>query len=63
MTPQKVTFYVYAETEQEIAELQKAMNDLVRAQYTKGVLVTAPKLTEVLRKFGNSFLVTNYLKN
>jgi selenophosphate synthase len=63
MTPQKVTFYVYAETEQDTIELQKAMNDFVRAQYNKGVLVTANKLTDVLTKFGNSFLVTNYLKN
>jgi selenophosphate synthase len=63
MTPQKVTFYVYAETEQDTIELQKAMNDFVRAQYNKGVLVTANKLTDVLTRFGNSFLVTNYLKN
>jgi selenophosphate synthase len=63
MKPQKVTFYVYAESEQETIELQKAMNDFVRAQYDKGVLVTAPKLTDVLARFGNSFLVTNFLKN
>lgn len=62
MTPQKIEFYVYAENEQEAKELQRAMNDFVRAQYNKGVLVTARKLIGALANFGNNFFVTNYLR-
>ena len=62
MTPQKIEFYVYAENEQEAKELQRAMNDFVRAQYNKGVLVTARKLIGALANFGNNSFVTNYLR-
>lgn len=62
MTPHKIEFYVYAENEQEAKELQRAMNDFVRAQYNKGVLVTARKLIGALANFGNNFFVTNYLR-
>ena len=63
MTPQKVTFYVYAENEQEVKELQGALNDFVRSQYNKGILVTAQKMLGALAKFGNNFLVSNFLRN
>lgn len=63
MTPQKVTFYVYAENEQEVKELQAALNDFVRSQYNKGILVTAKKMLGALAKFGNNFLVSNFLKS
>jgi hypothetical protein len=63
MTPQKVTFYVYAESEQEVKELQAALNDFVRSQYNKGVLVTAKKMLGALAKFGNNFLVSNFFKS
>lgn len=63
MTPQKVTFYVYAENEQEVKELQSALNDFVRSQYNKGILVTAQKMIGALAKFGNNFLVSNFLKS
>ena len=62
MKPHKITFYVYAENEQEVLELQGVMNDFVRAQYNQGVLVTAKKLIGALMKFGRNFLVTNFLK-
>jgi bifunctional ADP-heptose synthase (sugar kinase/adenylyltransferase) len=63
MTPQRVTFYVYAENEQEVKELQSALNDFVRSQYNKGILVTAQKMIGALAKFGNNFLVSNFLKS
>lgn len=62
MTPQKIEFYVYAENELEAKELQRAMNDFVRAQYNKGVLVTARKLMGALANFGNNIFVSNYLR-
>lgn len=62
MAPQKVTFYVYAENEQEVKELQKSLNDFVRSYYNIGILITARKLLGALTKFGNNFLVTNFFK-
>lgn len=62
MNPYKVTFYVYAESEEEAKGLQTAMNNFVRTQYSKGVLVTARRLGEALAKFGNNFFVTNFLR-
>ena len=61
-TPHKITFYAYAENEEEAKQLQDAMNDFVRAQYNKGILVTARKLIGALTNFGNNFFVTNYLR-
>ena len=62
MTPNKVTFYVYAENEAQVQELQAALNNFVREQYNKGVIVSAPKLTKALHSFGNNFLITNFLR-
>lgn len=62
MQPYQVKFYAYAETEEEINELQRELNNFVRAQYNNNTLVTAKKLTDAIRKFGNNKFVTNYLK-
>lgn len=62
MKPQKITFYAYAENEEQVKVLQNTLNDFVRNQYNKGVLVTADKLAKALQSFGNNFFVTNYLK-
>lgn len=63
MRPYKVTFYVYADSEDEVQGLQKTMNNFVREKYNNGVLVTAKRLGLAMEKFGNNFLVTNFLKN
>lgn len=62
MKPFKVTFYVYAEDEKEITQLQDQMNEFVRNNYNSGVLVTANKLSSALSKFCNNFFVTSYLR-
>lgn len=62
MKPYKVTFYVYAEDESEVQDLQNQLNDFVRDKYNCGVLVTANKLSSALKKFCNNFFVTNYLR-
>jgi hypothetical protein len=63
MKPQKVAFYVYAESEEEVKDLQKTLNDFVRDRYDSGILVTAKSLGIAIKKFGSNFLVTNFLKN
>lgn len=62
MKPYKATFYIYAENEQDVITLQQELNNLVRTKYDSGILVTAPKLTNALRKFGANVLVNNFLK-
>ena len=42
--PHKVSFYLYAESEDEVKEAQDALFDFVLKQYNKGKLVTAKKL-------------------
>nr|DAH39127.1 MAG TPA: hypothetical protein [Caudoviricetes sp.] len=62
MKPYKAQFYVYADSEQEVMELEKALHDFTAAQYGKGVLVSATKITEAVRRFGHNLLITQFLK-
>nr|DAW31545.1 MAG TPA: hypothetical protein [Caudoviricetes sp.] len=62
MKPYKAQFYVYADSEQEVRELEKALHDFTAAQYSKGVLVSATKITEAVRRFGHNLLITQFLK-
>lgn len=62
MKPYKISLYVYAETEEQAAETEKAAYEFVSGNYERGVLVKATKLTDALRKFKDNFIVTNYLR-
>lgn len=62
MKPHKVQFYIYAESEEEVAQLENSLRQFVVAQYNKGVLVTARKLATALIQFANNIIVQNYLK-
>jgi hypothetical protein len=61
MKPYQVAFYVYAEDESEVKELQRELNNFVRDRYNKGILVTSRKLVSALKKFSNNFIVNNFL--
>ena len=62
MKPYQVTFYVYAENEEQIKALQIELNQFVRTKYNSGIVVTAEKLISALRRFGQNFMVNNFLK-
>ncbi len=62
MKPYKIEIYIYAENEDQIKEAQKAAYDFVSENYNRGVIVTAVKVSEALKKFKDNFFVTNYLK-
>lgn len=62
MKPYKIEIYVYADTEEQALEVQRAAKDFVRERYQNGVLVTADKLLNALRKFGNSMMVNQFFK-
>lgn len=63
MTPKQVTFYLYAEGDEQVQTLQHSLNAFVREMYNKGRLVTASGLSTALHKFGGSSVVANYFKN
>lgn len=56
MKPFKVIFYLYAENESQAKILEETLYNFVARQYEKGVLVTAEKLNELIRKYGNNIL-------
>ncbi len=62
MKPFKATFYVYADDENEVRELERSLYDFVSEMYDKGRLVTASRLTDAVRQYGGHFLVANFLK-
>jgi hypothetical protein len=62
MQPYKVEIYLYAESEAEAQEAKKAAYDFVANNYNKGVLVTARKFTEIIRKWGDNPIVRNFIK-
>jgi hypothetical protein len=62
MKPYKVEIYLYAENEQEVQEATQAAYDFVKNNYNNGVLVTARKVTDIIRKWGNNPLVRNFIK-
>lgn len=62
MKPYQVTFYVYAENEEQIKALQTEFNQFIRSKYNSGIIVTAEKLISALRRFGQNFMVNNFLK-
>jgi hypothetical protein len=62
MKPYQVTFYVYAESPEQIEALQTELNNFVREKYHVGVLVTASRVAEALRRFKNNILIDSFLR-
>ena len=62
MKPYKIEIYVYANSEQEAAQVQMAAKDFVKKKYEKGILVTAQKLTSALSRFEDSIIVNQFFK-
>ncbi len=57
-----VQFNVYAESREEADAASSAIKAFIPSQAERGVAVTAAKLTEAVRKWGDNFLVTSYFK-
>ncbi|MBR5862853.1 MAG: hypothetical protein IKZ08_05965 [Bacteroidales bacterium] len=62
MKPYKIEIYVYADSEEQAAQVQAAARDFVRKKYEKGILVTAEKLASALRRFEDNILVNQFFK-
>lgn len=62
MKAYNVTLWVYADSEQEVNNLQNELNDFVMNKYNQGILVKAENLRGVLQRYGNSGIVSAFLK-
>jgi hypothetical protein len=62
MQPYKIEIYVYAETEEEAARVQRSAINLVKDKYQSGILITADKLANAIDKFKDSYIVNQYFK-
>lgn len=58
----EVKFKVYAETQEEADRTSEAIKGFVSEMARRGLAVTANKLSEAVRKWGNSYIVTSYFK-
>ncbi len=62
MKPYKVEIYVYAESADEVRALQGAAHEFVDSYYRQGVLVSAAKLTNLLKNNMGKFMIASFLK-
>jgi hypothetical protein len=63
MKAYQVKFYVYADSQQQADQLEQTLYAFVDAQRGKGVAVTADRLAAALRKYGDNYFVTQFLKS
>lgn len=62
MKPYKIEIYVYADSDEQAAQVQTAARDFVRKKYEKGILVTAQKIMSALSRFEDNILVNQFFK-
>lgn len=62
MQPYKIEIYVYAENQEEAADLEKAARGFVRRKYDKGILVTAKKILAALTRFEDNIMVNQFFR-
>lgn len=57
-----VTIPIYADDELQCKQFTKDFFDLVDHMRSKGVAVTAAKLSSAIKQFGNNSLLINFLR-
>ena len=62
MQPYKIEIYVYAESQDQAQQVERAARAFVRKKYEKGILITAEKLLSALSRFENNILVNQFFK-
>lgn len=58
----KITFNVYANSQEEADSASKAIATFIDNMAKQGVAVTAEKLSQAIQSWGNNPLVRNYFK-
>lgn len=62
MQPYKIEIYVYAESADEAAKVQRSAINFVKEKYNSGILIRADKLSNAIEKFKDSYIVNQYFK-
>ena len=62
MQPYKIEIYVYAESQEQALEVEKAARGFVRRKYEKGILVTAKKILSALGRFEDNIIVNQFFR-
>ena len=62
MKPYKVQFFLYAESQEEVDELERALFDFVNEKRNMGIAVSATKICRALNSFKGNILLNNYSK-
>jgi len=58
----EIKFNVYADTQAQADEAARAIKDFIGESARQGIAVTAARLTEAVKKWGNNPFVKNYFK-
>lgn len=61
MTPMPITFYLYAEDEREVRELEEALYQFVMGRYRKGVPVTAKGVGKALKTIADNPFIDRFI--
>lgn len=62
MKPYEVRFHLYADSQDQVNELQSALYDFVSDLYEDGTLVRADKVAALVTKAKTNPFITSYLK-
>ena len=58
----EVKFNVYAESQAEADAVSAAIKEIINENARQGIAVTATKITEAIRKWGNNPFLRGYFK-
>lgn len=58
----KVSFNVFAETQEEADKVSEVIGKLIDNNAKRGIAITANKIVAAIDKWGNNFLVSSYFR-
>lgn len=62
LQPYNITLHIYAESQQEANELQDTLRNFVIDKYSQGVYPRASSLSNLVKRYGNSAIINNFIK-
>lgn len=61
MKPYAVTLWVYADSDEEVKQLQDSLDDFTMSRYKQKVYVRASKIHDLIARHGNSPMVNAFI--
>ena len=53
---------MYAESDEEVKELEKELKEFVKKKYSQGVYPRAASLTNIIRQYGNNAIINSFIR-